>query len=375
MVEVITDRNILESKAQTLINTVNCIGVMGKGIALQLKKKFPDMYQDYLSRCQRGLVKLGQPYLYRRPDKPWIINFPTKDHWRSMASIDAIIKGMQYLLNHYKEWGITSIAVPPLGCGEGQLEWRVVGPTLYRHLKQMDIPTELYAPYGTPAIETQSTFLSQLTEPVFAEVSVGSFKIKPDWIAILEVLYRIENELYHWPVGRVAFQKIAYFATEIGFSTDLTYKKGSYGPYAPNLKFKVNQLINNGLIKEERWGNMIHVVTSYTFLDAQQAYLRSIQSREKEINEIVDLFLRMTTNQAETAATIHFAAKLLQNETNEIPTENQVLSFVMHWKERRRPPLDITEVANAIRNLAALGWLKVKPSADLPLPDEVMCEV
>jgi O-acetyl-ADP-ribose deacetylase (regulator of RNase III)/uncharacterized protein YwgA len=375
MVEVITDRDILESKAQTLINTVNCVGVMGKGIALQLKKKFPDMYQDYLYRCQRGLIKLGQPYLYRRPDKPWIINFPTKDHWRSMASIDAIIKGMQYLLNHYKEWGITSIAVPPLGCGEGQLEWRVVGPTLYRHLKQMDIPAELYAPYGTPAIETQSSFLSQLSEPVFADASVGSFKIKPDWIALVEVLYRIENEPYHWPVGRVAFQKIAYFATEAGFSTDLTYIQGSYGPYAPNLKLKVNQLINNGLINEERLGNMIHVVTGYTFPDARKAYLRSMGFREKGISEIVNLFLRMTTHQSEIAATVHFAAKLLQKETNEIPTENQVLSYVMNWKERRRPPLDTGEAAKAIRNLAALGWLKVKPSADLPLPAEVTCEI
>lgn len=375
MVEVITDRDILESKAQTLVNTVNCVGVMGKGIALKFKKKFPDMYQDYLSRCNRDLIRLGQPYLYRRPDKPWIINFPTKDHWRSMASIDAIIKGMQYLLNHYKEWGITSIAVPPLGCGEGQLEWRVIGPTLYRHLKQIDIPTELYAPYGTPAMETQSSFLSQVSEPIMAEASIGLFKIKPDWIAIVEVLHRIENEPYHWPVGRVTFQKIAYFATELGFSTDLTYVKGSYGPYAPSLKSKVNQLINNGLIKEERWGNMIHVVTGGTFQDAQQAYLESIQFREKEINEVVNLFLRMTTSQSEIAATIHFAAKLIQNEIGDMPTENQVLSFVMDWKGRRHPPLDITEVAKSIRNLAALGWLKVKPSADLPLSDEVMCEI
>jgi uncharacterized protein YwgA/O-acetyl-ADP-ribose deacetylase (regulator of RNase III) len=375
MVEVITDHDILESKAQTLVNTVNCVGIMGKGIALRFRKKFPDMYKDYLSRCQRGLVKLGQPYLYRRPEKPWIINFPTKDHWRSMASINAIVKGMQYLLQHYKEWGITSIAVPPLGCGEGQLEWRVVGPTLYRHLNLMDIPVKLYAPYGTPEIETQSSFLSQPMGTVISEASEVSFKIKPDWIAILEVLYRIENEPYHWPVGRVTFQKITYFATELGFSTGLNYVKGSYGPYAPSLKSKVNQLINNGLIEEERWGNMIHVVTGGTFQDAQQAYLESIKFREKEISEIVNLFLRMTTQQSETAATIHFAAKVLQNETNEIPTENQVLSFVMKWKERRRPQLDITEVARAIRNLAALGWLKVKPSADLPLSDKVMCEI
>jgi len=119
MVEVLIG-DILESKAQTLVNTVNCVGVMGKGIALGFKKRFPDMYKDYLNRCKLGQIKLGQPYLYRRLIKPWILNFPTKEHWRSIASLDAMIKGMCYLKNHYKEWGITSIVVPPLGCGEGQ---------------------------------------------------------------------------------------------------------------------------------------------------------------------------------------------------------------------------------------------------------------
>lgn len=122
--------DIFQSKAQTLVNTVNCVGIMGKGLALEFKKRFPDMFKDYAERCTRGEVRLGKPYVYKSLLPPWIINFPTKEHWRSVSNLQDITRGLDYLVNHYKEWGITSLAVPPLGCGEGQLEWRIVGPTL-----------------------------------------------------------------------------------------------------------------------------------------------------------------------------------------------------------------------------------------------------
>ena len=172
--------DLFESTTQTLVNTVNCVGVMGKGIALEYKKRFPDMFYDYEQRCKRGEVQLGRPYLFR-PTKvdsqqyqylmfsehrntpgfdKWILNFPTKDHWRFVATLDSIIEGLEYLLAHYKEWGIQSLAMPPLGCGEGQLEWRIIGPTLYRYLSKMDIPVELYAPYNTPHEKLQIQFLA-----------------------------------------------------------------------------------------------------------------------------------------------------------------------------------------------------------------------
>ncbi|MDO9349856.1 MAG: macro domain-containing protein, partial [Deltaproteobacteria bacterium] len=155
--------DLFESKAQTWVNTINCVGVMGKGVALEFKNRFPDMYEDYVTRCKRGEVKLGRPYLFKRLVPPWILNFPTKDHWRSVANLKSIIEGLKYLLSHYEEWGIQSLAVPPLGCGQGQLEWRIVGPTLYRLLSKMDIPVELYAPYGTPHEELQPEFLGEQT--------------------------------------------------------------------------------------------------------------------------------------------------------------------------------------------------------------------
>src|SRR5260370_30407525 len=122
--------NWLESKAQTLVNTVNCVGVMGKGIALEFKRHFPDMYADYEQRCAQEKVRLGEPYLYKRVTAPWILNFPTKGHWRSVSKLSDIVAGLDFVRKHYKEWGIQSIAVPPLGCGNGQLEWNIVGPTI-----------------------------------------------------------------------------------------------------------------------------------------------------------------------------------------------------------------------------------------------------
>jgi len=145
MLDVVTG-NILESDAQTLVNTVNCVGVMGKGIALAFKQRFPDMYKDYVGRCRRGEVKLGRPYLYRGLHRQWVLNFPTKEHWRSVSRLEDITRGLEYLKGHYREWGIESLAVPPLGCGNGQLEWRVMGPVLYRCLEQLDIPVTLYGP-------------------------------------------------------------------------------------------------------------------------------------------------------------------------------------------------------------------------------------
>lgn len=376
MVKVIIG-DMFKSKAQTLVNTVNCVGIMGKGIALEFKKRFPEMHEDYLRRCEAREVKLGQPYLYRSLLPPWILNFPTKDHWRSVSKLEDIVRGLRYLEKQYREWGITSLAVPPLGCGHGQLEWRVVGPTLYRHLKRLDIPVELYAPYGTPHEELQPTFLEQtpVEERVEATTEAPS-RMKPAWVALVKILEEIENERYHYPVGRTSFQKIAYFATESGIPTGLSYRRSSYGPYAPELKALITRLVNNGLIREERLGRMFAVKTGPTFQDAWRAYEGELAGWNKTIEAVADLFMRMRTQQAELAATVHFVAKGVASKKNaEQPSELEVLGEVMSWKQKRRPPLKEADVAATIRGLSMLGWLKVKPSSDLPVSEEAVLDV
>ena len=214
--------DLFESKAQTLVNTVNCVGIMGKGIALGFKERFPKMFRDYEDRCKAGRVRLGKPYLYKDLVGPWILNFPTKDHWRSVSRLQDIVTGLEYLRAHYKDWGIKSLAVPPLGCGHGGLEWRIVGPTLYRHLSELDIPIELYAPYGTPEGELSPEFLAQASpQDLIGSEGLAGAKIGPAWIALVEILSRVVREPYHWPVGRTTFQKMAYFASDAGLPTGL----------------------------------------------------------------------------------------------------------------------------------------------------------
>ncbi len=372
MVKVIIG-DMFESKAQTLVNTVNCVGIMGKGIALEFKKHFPDMFEDYVRRCEAKNVHLGRPYIFRRMFMPWILNFPTKDHWRSVSRLQDIEEGLRYLQQHYKEWGITSLAVPPLGCGHGQLEWRVVGPTIYRHLKTLDITIELYAPFGTPHEELQPSFLDKSQE--VASSRAASYKIGPAWIAVVEVLKRIEEEPFHWPVGRTTFQKIAYFVSECGIPTGLKYQRGSYGPYAPALKERITALVNNGLVREEQLGRMFVIHVGQTFPDARKAYEQQIREWEHLINKVADLFMRMNTKQAEVAATVHFAAQEARKRPERATTEKDVLDTVMKWKQKRMPPLAEKEVAMTVRNLNMLNWIGTKVSTDLPITEEDILNV
>jgi uncharacterized protein YwgA/O-acetyl-ADP-ribose deacetylase (regulator of RNase III) len=363
--------DMFQSQAQTWVNTVNCVGVMGKGVALKFKERFPDMYKDYFERCKAGQVKLGRPYLYKRVVPPWILNFPTKEDWRSVSRLDAIEEGLCYLEAHYREWGIESLAVPPLGCGQGQLEWRVVGPTLYRYLIRLEIPVELYAPFETPHNELRPEFLDQPAASIATSgLSDAPYRIEPGWIAIVGILQRLEREPYHRPIGRISFQKIAYFATESGIPTGLPFARGSYGPHAANLKKKITTLVNNGLIREERLGKMFAVRVGPTFPDALRAYASQLRDWEQVMDRIADLFMRMDTQRAEVAATVHYAAHELETKLRQTPTEKAVVQAVMEWKVRRRPPLDPKEVAITTRNLNMLGWIRAKPSKDLPVPDE-----
>jgi O-acetyl-ADP-ribose deacetylase (regulator of RNase III) len=362
--------DLFESRAQTLVNTVNTVGVMGKGVALEFKQRYPEMYQDYVRRCARHEVKLGRPYLFQQLVGPWILNFPTKDHWRSLSRLSDIVDGLDYLRDHYKEWGITSLAVPPLGSGNGGLEWRVVGRSLYRILSTFDIPVEIYAPHGAPAEELTREFLADAQErPNDVDVP----RLSAASVALVEILNRIESQPYHWPVGRVAFQKMAYFATEAGLPTGLEFVRGSYGPFAPGLKQVESRLINNAVLSEAHMGKMIVTQVGPTFHDGAELFGSQLRRWEPIIERIVDLFLRMRGQDAEIAATVHFAAERLIGDKTE-PTEKDVLDAVLDWKQRRRPPLRETDIARAIRNLNLMGWISLTPSQDLPLglPDPML---
>lgn len=138
--------NLFDSEAQTLVNAVNCVGVMGKGIAAAFKKRYPAMFKDYAARCKRGEVLPGKPYPFVDSSGIIILNFPTKDHWRGASRLAYIENGLEHFAAHYKEWGISSIAFPALGCGAGGLEWAEVKPLMVTTLGEFDLAVEIYDP-------------------------------------------------------------------------------------------------------------------------------------------------------------------------------------------------------------------------------------
>lgn len=159
--------DMLRSTAQTLVNTVNCVGVMGKGIALDFRRAYPQMFEDYARRCAAGEVQPGRPYLWwsSSPDQHWILNFPTKRHWRARSRMSDIVEGLDWLEAHCEEWRIESLAVPALGCQNGGLRWAEVGPLLYERLGRLGIPVELYAPLGASPEESTEEFLRRRAAP------------------------------------------------------------------------------------------------------------------------------------------------------------------------------------------------------------------
>jgi O-acetyl-ADP-ribose deacetylase (regulator of RNase III)/uncharacterized protein YwgA len=356
MIEAVRKGDLFESRVQTLVNTVNTVGVMGKGIALEFKRRFPDMFADYQRRCHAGEVRLGEPYLWRGLVEPWVINFPTKDHWRSVSRLADIEKGLAYLAEHVAEWGVTSLAVPPLGAGSGRLDWATVGPTIYRHLDQLPIPVTLYAPFEVPSEQASVEFLAAHA-PLGESLNNG--RLEPGWIALAEVVRRIGQSPHAWPIGRTRLQKLAYFANAAGIAAGLTFMEASYGPYAKGLTSALTRLVNNGVLTESRVGRMLAVQPGPSFPDAAARYHANIAPYEQAIQRVTDLLARLDSAETELAASVHFAATALQTELRRIPTEREVLEKIQRWKRRRTPPLNDPDVIAAIRDLAALGWIEV----------------
>ena len=137
--------NMLEYPMQTITNTVNCVGAMGRGLALQFKRCYPMYNTDYVQKCRDNKVKVGKPYLFEGPYglpaevHPWILSFPTKYHWKDPSKLSWIEDGLDYLVANYKKWGIMSLSMPKLGCGLGGLEWKVVKPIMFERLDPMEI--------------------------------------------------------------------------------------------------------------------------------------------------------------------------------------------------------------------------------------------
>ncbi len=360
--------DIFKTEKTVIVNPINCVGVMGKGLAKIFKDKYPDMASDYFDKCKKGQVQIGKPYLYESVSifkKQAILNFPTKEHWRSMSQLSFINDGIDFLIEHYKEWGISSIAIPPLGCGNGGLDWKDVGRLLYKKLRNLDLDVELYAPFGTPKKLLEADYLQ--TEETFLEdknLSKNSI-FNPNHTIILECLYILQSDKLCLKVGRTIFQKLAYVITKIGIPTNLNFKQASYGPFSEDLHELIRFLSNNGLIVEEKLGTMINIKVTKDYTDFRNKYLGIIAKYNSKIQKTTDLFKRIkSTAQAEEVTTIFYTIETLKKDKKRI-SDLDILDYMLDWKKRWNNPQKIESLVITIRNLSILKWIDIDFSDNL----------
>jgi O-acetyl-ADP-ribose deacetylase (regulator of RNase III) len=190
--------DLFASSARTLVNPVNCVGVMGAGLAAEFRRRFPDLDADYRRRCAAGQVRLGQPYLYRTAAGVQVINFPTKGDWRAPSRLADVDQGLAYLAAHATGWQLGSLAVPALGAGLGGLSWEQVGPLLYRHLRGFGISVAVYAPPGTPSERATLDYLARLDReqaaiPDAGELAAAAVGYAHRGIPVLPLHYPVQR--------------------------------------------------------------------------------------------------------------------------------------------------------------------------------------
>lgn len=352
--------NLFESKCSTIVNTVNCVGVMGKGIALEFKKRYPEMYTDYVLKCNRKVLKPGVPYIYQNADGTNILNFPTKEHWRSPSRLSYIIDGLDWFVENYKKYNIKSIAFPPLGCGNGGLSWNTVGPIMYQKLHEFPIEIEIYAPFGTSPKEISLNFLSNFTSENKV-IGNSNSRVNPKWYLILQVVRELNQRKYALNVGRTIYQKICYVITRNGINTGFVFSKGTYGPYSAQVKDCITALANANLIVEKQLGKMI----SLSVADNVEIHKEKFADEEWiAVQKTVDLFGRVkSTNQAEMIATVLYSYDQLAKEKSVI-SDKDVYDYVLNWKPHWKAEKDY-QLCDTIQNMAMLSLMKITHSNQL----------
>jgi O-acetyl-ADP-ribose deacetylase (regulator of RNase III) len=223
MTSVVTG-NLLEAKTDALVNTVNTVGVMGKGIALQFRQAFPKMFSDYARACKRKEVVAGRMHIFETgslENPKFIINFPTKRHWRGKSLLGDIDAGLKALLADITRLKIKSIAIPPLGCGNGGLEWKIVLPRIQKAFSALpDVKVLIFAPNGAPA---------------FDSIKIGTEKPAMSRGRALLILALEKYFLPGYRSSLLEVQKLTYFLQETGERLRLVFRKNQFGPYAENL--------------------------------------------------------------------------------------------------------------------------------------------
>lgn len=337
--------NLLEADAEALVNTVNCVGVMGKGIALQFKQAYPDNYATYRRACEREELEPGKVLVVETgsfTNPKYLINFPTKRHWRGKSKVEDIEAGLVALVVEIEHHGITSVAIPPLGCGSGGLDWTLVRSLIERALACLkDVRVLVFQPEGAPTAEAMP-------------VATGRPKLTRARAILIALL-----EDYAVPGYRLAMleiQKLAYLLQVAGEPLRLDFVKHKYGPYAEKLHHVLQRLEGHYF---RGYGDRSRGA-SIRLLPGAAEKARHFLRDEREAKERLETVARLiegfeTPYGLELLATVHWVAV----ETRDGPTLNSVVAGVNAWSKRKRDTFRTNHIAKAWDRLREHSLLEV----------------
>jgi O-acetyl-ADP-ribose deacetylase (regulator of RNase III) len=346
-----TSGDILKSEADALVNTVNCVGVMGRGIALQFKNAFPDNFKAYEAACKREAVQPGRMFVYETgqltPPR-FIVNFPTKRHWRGKSRIEDIESGLADLVKVIREKGIRSIAIPPLGAGLGGLDWNEVRPRIERALAGLaNVQVLVFEPNGAPANDKMSHV---------REVP----KMTAGRAALVELIHRYLGGLLDPFVTLLEVHKLMYFMQEAGEPLRLKYVKAPYGPYAENLRHVLRAVEGHLIAGYADGGDAPDKPLSLVpgavdeaadFLDKHEIS----RARFERVTRLVEGF--ESPYGLELLATVHWVMSR-EGATQHDSVERQVYG----WNARKRQ-FTPRQIAIAEERLKSQDWLSPEPVA------------
>lgn len=348
MIEL-TRGNLLEAPAEALVNTVNCVGYMGKGIALQFKQAFPANFKHYEAACHAGDMVPGKMMIHDNGglvNPRYIINFPTKRHWKGKSRIEDIESGLSALVADVQRLGIRSIAVPPLGCGLGGLEWRVVRPMIEQAFAGLpDVQVLLFEPAGAPEAKAM---------PVRTE--------RPHMTPARALFIRLMDAYSALDYSRTLLevQKLAYFLQEAGEPLRLNYEAGHYGPYAPNLN-KVLEVMEGHFIRG--YGDSQKPEAEIEMLpgavDEASMFLADKRDSLARLDQVADLIEGFETPYGmELLATVHWVAHYGGRQGEAPAVDMDAAIDVVHaWNPRKQNIFKPDHIRAAWMQLAQRGWM------------------
>jgi O-acetyl-ADP-ribose deacetylase (regulator of RNase III) len=341
--------NILNAEADALVNTVNCVGVMGKGVALQFKQAYPENFRQYERACRANEVQPGRMLTVPiadllRPKPKFIINFPTKRHWKGKSRLEDIETGLEALAEEVRSLAITSIAIPPLGCGNGGLDWAQVKPRIEATFKKLpDVHVLLYAPQQAPAVNTMP-------------IATG----KPRMTRSRALLIRLLEQYgaLGYPLSLLEIQKLAFFLQAAGEPLKLNYVKHRYGPYAENLNHVLQKLEGHYIRGYGDRNQRAEVQLLVGATDAAQAVLARAPDAEERLDRVSRLIEGFEDPYGmELLASVLWVAREKPMVAFDL---NQVIAGMQAWNERKRKVFDPDHIRKAWQRLQDEAWLTTK---------------